>query len=306
MAAADGPPATWRTAQLAATALTLVRGRWWLLALAAFLLRGGVLLAIPPILLVPSPARLASLVSPNLVGDSLTAPSQALLGLAALTSVILFSVLMVTTVVGAWLDVALIEAAAGDPELERIRARRPVAISLESAVEARLIAHIPTAIALVVGVFALRDATMAELTAPSGTGSLILRILGREPRATGAIVATWVIGEAWGGIATRRLAANASIVRALLAGLRDLVRPSTVGTWLLSTVIVAIPLVAVWLSAGRAFDRLWPILVDGGDDLIVLVGLGLLVASWAAGLWLLAIGLAYRSVAWTAEVLRRT
>ena len=39
---------------------------------------------------------------------------------------------------------------------------------------------------------------------------------------------------------------------------------------------------------------------------IVLIGLGLLVASWAAGLWLLAIGLAFRSVAWTAEILRRT
>jgi hypothetical protein len=96
------------------------------------------------------------------------------------------------------------------------------------------------------------------------------------------------------------------VVRVLRRGLRDLVRPGTIATFATSTLVVAVSLVALWLSAGRAFERLWPVLADAGDDVIVLIGLGLLVASWAAGLWLLAIGLAFRSVAWTAEILRRT
>ena len=309
MAAASPSPSaapSWRAGLLAATGATLVRGRWWLLALAAFLLRGGILVAIPPILLVPSPARLASLVSPNLVGSGLTDPSPALAALAALTSVGVFVLLLVTTLVGAWLDVALVDAAATDPELARLSRAAPARVSLEAAIEARLVAHVPTAIALVIGLFVLRDAATAELTSPQGTGPLVLRILGRAPIASAAIVVAWVVGEAWGGVAVRRLVAERSVARALRRGLRDLVRPGTIATFATSTLVVAVSLVALWLSAGRAFERLWPVLADAGDDVIVLIGLGLLVASWAAGLWLLAIGLAFRSVAWTAEVLRRT
>lgn len=290
---------------------TLVRGPWWLLALAAFLVRGGILLLLPPVLLVPSPATLASLVSPTLVGPGLSDPAPALLMLAALTSGALFVVLLVSTVVGTWLDLALVQAAAGGEELTRLRGRDdsaawpPDPISLEAAIEARLVAHIPTAIAIVLAVFALRDAAMAELTAPQGGGSLLVRILARAPIATAAVIATWFVGEAWGGLAVRRLATRPSVLASLRVALRDLARPGTIATAIVSTAVVGVALIALWLSAGRAFDRLWPILVDGGADLIVLIGLTLLVASWAAGLWLLGIGLAFRSIAWTAEALRR-
>jgi hypothetical protein len=83
-------------------------------------------------------------------------------------------------------------------------------------------------------------------------------------------------------------------------------RPSGLATLVLTTVVVALPLVALWLAAGRAFDRLWPLLVEPADDGIVLLALGLLVGTWFAGLWLLGIALAWRSAAWTAEVRRHT
>jgi hypothetical protein len=76
-------------------------------------------------------------------------------------------------------------------------------------------------------------------------------------------------------------------------------------TLVVTNLVVGLLVVALWLAAGRAFDRLWPLLVDGAPAGTLLVALGLLVATWAAGLWLLAIGLAWRSAAWTAEALRR-
>jgi hypothetical protein len=307
----------WRRGLGAATAATLIRGRWWLLALAAFLVRGGVLLAMLPLLTLPSPAQLASLVSPNLVVGGLTNPSAALVAILAGATVGLFLLIVVTTVLGTWLDLALVEAALADDELKALvplseagdaRSGREAGdrsrIPLDLAVEVRLTAHIPTALAIVAGAFVLRDVAMSELTSPSGTGPLLVRILGDAPVAAGAIVLAWFIGEAWGGLAVRRLASRPTALSALFAGLRDLARPGAIATAVLSTLAVGLPLVAVWLSAGKAFERLWPVLVSGSDDAIVGIGLLLLVASWAAGLWLLAIGLAFRSTAWTAEVLR--
>jgi hypothetical protein len=293
--------------------MTVVRGRLWLLALAAFLVRGGIVLLLPPLLVLPSPATLASLVSPTLVGNGLSNPAPALVTIVAATSLGLFLILVVTTVVGAWLDVAIVEATIADAEVARLHAEpeveapepRPGPITLDAAIEARLVAHVPTGIALVLAVFVLRDAVMAELTSPAGSGSLVLRIVERAPFAVGAVAVAWFVGEAWGGLAVRQLATRSSVRSALGVALRDLVRPGTIATAIVSTAVVLVALAALWLSAGRAFERLWPVLVDGGDDVIVLIGLTLLVASWAAGLWLLAIGLAFRSIAWTAEVIRR-
>jgi len=312
LAVADASPrASWAAGLTAAVAATLIRGRLWLVALAAFLVRGGILVLLPPVLVIPSPATLASLVSPTVVGAGLSDPGPALVAVAAATSLGLFVVLLGTTVVGAWLDLALVEAALADDELVRLqpgqRGGSPAGrrIALDAAIEARLVAHVPTAIALVVAVFALRDAAMAELTSPAGGGSLFLRILLRAPFAVGAVVVAWYAGEAWGGLAVRRLAARPSVLAALRTALSDLGRPGTIATAIVSTAVVLVTIAALWLSAGRAFDRLWPILIDGGSDVIVLIGLTLLVASWAAGLWLLAISLAFRSIAWTAEVVRR-
>jgi hypothetical protein len=297
---------SWRAAFAAATLGALARWRWWLLALATFLVRGGVLLVVPPVFMVPTPSELANLLSPSLLGTGFGGPTPLLVAVVAVTSLGLLGLVVLTTVVGTWLDLALVEAEQADAELEaRSSSRSPRhRIALIPAVGVRLAAHVPTAIVVALAAMALEVAATAELISPEGTGPLYVRILLRAPAAPAAVVVTWLIGEAWGGLAMRRLGPDPSVLRALRLGLRDLLRPSAIATAIATTVVVAVPLLALWFAAGRAFSRVMPLLVDPGDLGLLVVGVGLLVGTWAAGLWLLGIGLAWRSAAWTAEALR--
>ena len=310
---------TWRSAMAAATLATLGRGRWWLVALAAFLVRGGLLLLVPPLLLLPTPAELASLVPASLVGTGLAHPTAALVTLVAGLSIGLLAVVFLTTVIGTWLDLALVEAQAGDAELAGLGppggahlgppgGAHPV--PLWPAIEVRLLAHVPTAIAVGVGLVVLGNALQAELLSPPEPMPLALRVLLREPLMTAVMAAAWLLGEAVGSIAVRRLAtasplAPVATLRVLRLGLVDVLRPSGLATLVLTSTVVGATVAIVWLTAGRAFDRVWPLVIEASDGGLLLFALGLLVGTWAAGLWLVAITLAWRSAAWTAEVLRR-
>jgi hypothetical protein len=329
---------SWRRAMAAALSAMLGRGSWWVVALAGFLVRGGLLLALPAIVMPPTTAELGGLLDPSLVGTGLANPTPALVALVAGTLVALVATLTVTTVIGAWLEVTLVEAAADDAELAAVEgaatraadagADAPVdarvdgpadagregapssdrsnRISVAEASIARLVAHVPTVGAAAVALVALGAALTDEVTSPGGSGPLALRVLGRVPLPVVAVVVLWLLGEAWGGIAVRRLRTGETVGRALGRGLAELVRPSGLATFVVGTLAVALPAAALWFAASRAFDRLWPLLVDNADEGLVTIALVLLVATWAVGLWLLAIGLAWRSTAWTAEVLRRT
>jgi ABC-type molybdate transport system permease subunit len=60
---------TWRGSLVAALLATLVHPRWWLLALAGFLVRGGVLIVLLPIVAPPTVAGLLSFLAPSLIGQ---------------------------------------------------------------------------------------------------------------------------------------------------------------------------------------------------------------------------------------------
>lgn len=305
----SGRRTTWRAAMTAAVLATLGRGRWWLVALATFLVRGGLLLLVPPLLVLPTPAELASLVPASLVGTGLAHPTAALVTLVAGLSLGVMVVVFATTAAGTWLDLALVEAQAFDEELEVLGPAGGLhRVPLWPALEVRLLAHVPTAIAAGAGLVVLGNALQAELISPPGPLPLALRVLLREPLMTAAIVAAWLLGEAVGSLALRRLTTTGagSTLRALRLGLVDLLRPSGLATLLLTTTVVGAVVGILWLTAGRAFDRLWPLVIEASDGGLLLLALGLLVGTWAAGLWLTAIVLAWRSAAWTAEVLRRS
>src|SRR5260221_9934781 len=60
---------TWRGSLVGALLATLGRPRWWLLALAGFLVRGGVLVVLLPIVAPPTVAGLMSFLAPTVLGD---------------------------------------------------------------------------------------------------------------------------------------------------------------------------------------------------------------------------------------------
>lgn len=288
----------------------LGRGSWWVMALAGFLVRGGLLLLIPPIVMIPTTAELGGLLDPSIVGTGLATPTPALVALVAGLAIAFIVALVVTTVIGEWLELSLVEAAAADDELAAFAATAtdapPPGTGLVRASIVRLVAHVPTLAAGLVAASAIGVALTNEVTSPSGPGPLPLRVFVDVPIPVAALVILWLVGEAWGGIAVRRLRIGEAIGRALGLAWLDLVRPSGLATLVVGSLAVALPVAILWYAAGRAFDRLWPLVVDGADARFVAIALVLLVATWVVALWLLAIGLAWRSAAWTAEVLRRT
>ncbi|HET9851852.1 MAG TPA: hypothetical protein VFP56_05035, partial [Candidatus Limnocylindrales bacterium] len=108
---------TWRGSMLDALAATLARPAWWSLALAGFLVRGGILLVLLPIVVLPTPAAVATALSPtvsSLAFGGLTAG----LGVAIVTAVVLvLAVLAAVGLAGAWLDRELLREAADDDDL---------------------------------------------------------------------------------------------------------------------------------------------------------------------------------------------
>jgi hypothetical protein len=292
---------SWSQAMRAAFRGAAVRGRWWLVALATFLVRGGLVALLPAIVVLPTPAELAVRLDPSLTGDAPGDVTPGLVELVVRLLAIAATLLLATTVIGVRLEADLVEAAAND-DLGPID--RAPHLPLGQAVLARLVTHLPTLAAVVFGGVALAEAAYAELLSPSGPDVLPLRMAARAPLAVAFIVATWLLGETWGGLALRRLATGEALGSALGRGLAGVVRPSGLATLALGCIVVGLPLVVLWLTAARAFDRLWPLVVDGADPSAVAIALGLLVATWGAGLWLLAIGLAIRSAAWTAEGFR--
>jgi hypothetical protein len=302
---------TWRAAMAEAWLATIRHGRWWAVALAAFLVRGGILVLLPAIITLPTPAQLALVIlDPAITGAGLASPGPALVGLLAALVLGGAALIVATGLVGVWLDGQLFVAvvahaalgppggAAGQPP------RRAARAPLVRGLVVRLAAHVPTLVAAGAAIVALAQATYAELLSPSGSDLLVVRVVARAPLATAVLVGCWLLGETWGGIALRRLGRGDSIGRALLEGLARLGRPSGLAILAVTTLAVVVPLAAAWLLAGGAFARLWPLVVDRADPLLVAAALGLLVAAWIAGLWWLAIALAWRSVTWTLEVLR--
>jgi hypothetical protein len=303
--------------------LLVVLGRpgWWLLALAGFLVRGGIVLAVLPIVSLPSPLVISNLVAPLIVPLALGhVDGGAIAAIAAIVAG-LVGWLIVGGFVGAATDLALIReglAAAtdegvtgrqvGDLQLEMARRRGGTGV-VARILAVRLLAHVPLAAALAIGSIGIANVTYLELTRPADVASpLVLRIAAAAARPLAAIVVAWFLGELVGGTAARRIVIEGDGVRAALGGaIVALVRRprSTVVPALVTT----IPLLAIlggtlggariaWLRADAA---LIDPTIDGATLVLTLL---IFVAIWLAALTLIGVMAAARSAALTFEVAR--
>jgi hypothetical protein len=289
----------------AALFVVLERPRMWPLALAAFLVRGGIVVLVVPIVVLPTPTGLSNMFAGVIVDVVLGGTSLVLLvaGFAVATGIVAW--IVVAGLAGARIDLELVAEALADDD-----ATDPPAIpgSLAwSALSARIVAFGPLALALAFGFGRIVDASYGELLAPSELATpLVLRILLRVPDAIGLILLTWVGGEVVGGLAVRALAAGAgSVVRALgTAGAIVLRRPFAVlGTTVVTDLAVVAVLAPALVGAAIAWDRLGVVMALRTEPslfvLVVFVGL------WLGGLVLAAPALAWRQAAWTFEAYRR-
>jgi hypothetical protein len=295
---------TWRRAMAASLLGALERPVWWLLALASFLLRGGLLVFLLPIVILPTPAGLANAFAAEITGFAFGSPSGAFISAVIVATVALTGWLLVGGLVAAWTDVALVATVAGDRVGREVTGWAGLAWR---ALAIRLTSQIPLAIALAWGVTRIVDAVYTEYLRPGDLSlPLVLRVALRIPDVVALIGVTWAAGETAGGLGLRHLVlGRRSTPDALARGWLDLAtRPSVLTALALVTgawILIAIPVAG---AAGETWNRVRTAL--GGDDPRLIVGtLTAFVATWLAGIVAVAIVEAWRSSAWTLEVARR-
>jgi hypothetical protein len=290
---------------LASLLATLGRPGWWLLALAGFLVRGGFLVFLLPIVVLPSPLAISNLVAPFIVPMALgrIGPETIAVGLGAVVGLLTW--LLIGGSIAAATDLVLVRetaAAAVDegvasPSVASPSLEAPVAIDAErrdrvlvaTILAARLVAWLPFAAALAIGLVRIVAVTYVELTRPVEVGSaLALRVALGAAGELAAITGAWLLGELVGGLASRRIVLEgAPAGRALLAAVRDVVRHpgSTLAPWLVTTALLFTILGGTVGAASVAWSRIIVALSNRPTDpTTVVISLLTFVAIWLAAL----------------------
>jgi hypothetical protein len=286
---------------------TLANPQTWPMALAAFLLRGGLFLVVLPIVVLPSPVGLGNLMAPTIMSVVFGGVSAGVAVMAGLVALAILAWIVLGGLVAASFEaeaaqlVARDEAVAGNDQAEaRIGPRRQVAARI---VVARAVAHLPTGIALTWGAVRLVAVTYRELTSPFDVATpIVLRVLRDAPEAIAAIVVAWMLGEVLGGIAARRIALGGTgVARALRDALMLLVRhPLAVllGFWVPTAGLVLV-VVPSMLAATAAWGGVRVAMRASTDSGGAVPAVLIFVCLWIGGLALMAVAAAWRAAVWS-------
>ena len=295
---------------LAAGLTTLARPALWVVALAGFLARGGIVAFLLPIVVLPSPSGVANVIAPSLTSFAFGLVSSSFVAIVAGLIALIFAWVLLGGLAGAWADIELARAAVGDEELGMGVGYLvpPGRGTILRALGVRLLAHLPLAVALAWGAVRIVQAAYAELITPFEVVTpLFIRVLGDVPDAIAVIVTLWLLGEAAGGLAVRHaVLGRRSAAASVRDGWLDLVRRprSGFGTLLATDVAVGVAVVSSALAAGVVWSWVRLAVLGRDDRAQVAAAIGILVAVWLGGLVLTSVAVAWRSVAWTAEWLR--
>ena len=295
---------SWAPSMLAALAASVGRPRWWVMALAAFLVRGGIVVVLLPLVSLPSAPALATALAPTIEALAMSRQSiqAALLGTALITLVV--GVAIVLALTGTWLDNALAREAEAAAELDL---QVPgVAPSAWRSLAIRLVAHLPTLVMLGYAAVRLVIVTYQELLSPGEPAvPIALRVLARAPDAIVLAVVAWLVGEALGGLAARRAAEGETVGQSLRGAIRDLLHRRGAATFVVTDAVVVGVVVLLIAVVGRAAEHVRTYLFDRVDDVSLATALLLLVTTWVLGLAVLGAALAWRATAWTIEAAPR-
>jgi hypothetical protein len=281
----------------------------WVLGLLSFLLRGGLLVVLLPIVTVPSAVGIGNLLGPALtalvLGDTMG-------GLLVVSAAVLL-------VLALWLGICGWIAAAAEAESIRLVAEdeevgaAPAVLASTPRVAgrilvARLLSMLPLLIALAVGGVQVVGVAYRELTVPTGSGApLVTRVAAGAAESLALILVAWLVGEALGALAARYVALGGRrVLGALWAAIVDLVRhPLAVlfGAILpLATLLVV--LVPTAVATGAAWSALRTVLIEDDGTVAAVALVALLVVLWLGGLVLIGLVSAWRGAVWTVLVAR--
>jgi len=295
--------------------ITLATPATWPLALAAFLLRGGILLVTLPIVVLPTPVGLGNVVAPTLTAIALGAVPGVAVAAAAAAVVVALGWLLVAGWLAAALEAEGARIVSRDDDMTAYRSGDPAlggSVGLASVSDtrvgarilvARLIAYLPLTLVLAVGSIRLVYVTYAELTLPSDVAtSIVLRVIRASPEVTVAVLLAWMAGEIIGAVAARRIAlAGETVAAALRAAVLTSIRHplAALARFWLPTIALLVVLAPAALAAATAWAAVGAILEERADALSIVAAVVLFVVLWVVGLLLTAVVCAWRAAVWT-------
>jgi hypothetical protein len=278
----------------------LARPSTWPLALVGFLVRGGWLLVVAPVVVVPTPVGLANVIAPFLEDVAFGRRTVEVV-MIAVVAVLLISVWLI----GGGLVAAVAEAEGVRrvaEEEDLVLPDRAVAVRI---LVARLLALIPLVLGLVWAGIRLVAVAYRELTVPSDVAvPIVWRILAGAPEAILVLVLTFALSEIAGAVASRRIVVvGQAPVPALRAGARRL--RTQLGQMLALAFATNGVVLAVLLATGLAATAIWGALADSLDQEDVSVFTTVLlfgfVALFLGGLVLIGLACAWRAAVWTVD-----
>lgn len=303
----------------------LERPSTWALALFAFLIRGGFLLVLAPIIVLPTAIGVANVVAPVVASALLSGLTGEVLAVIAVSVVAALVWLIGGGLLAAAAEaegIGRMVAVGGDDGLDGVDGvtgvdgvdgaggrAAPATWGLAWRIlRARLAAHVPFVVAAAVGAAQVVDAAYREFTVPVDTVTpLVLRVARAVPEAIVALVATWSFGEAVGALAARRIVlGHEPPSRAVGSAVLDIVRRPLrafvqLGVPLVALLAVLVPSAA---AAGAAWTAIRVTLADGLPPVLTLAAVMLLVVVWVGQLVLLGLAAAWRGGVWTTDAAR--
>lgn len=314
----------------AAFVTTLVRPASWAFGLLGFLAGGGLVIVAWPILVLPTPTGLQNDLGGPVSRLVLGTPSPGLLAIVAALILGGAATLVLATLVGAWAELQgisiTLEAAAEEglaqpgpgpagvpgpdpadgPVLERAGAPGPDLARVPGPGRialVRLLSTVPVALTLVLVWGPIYDAAYHELILPDDLVTpLPLRVIRDVPWLIAGVAAAWLLSDAAGAIAVRRLVLERRPVPvAWLLGWADLARRPhrVVATALAGATVLVLLLGPVLLASGAGWAHVRDLMLEGGDPGGTLFALVTWVALWLGGLVLVGVAAAIRAAAWT-------
>ncbi len=297
----------WRASASGAAVVALEHPGTWPIALCGFLVRGGIVLFLLPLVSLPSPIGLANLIGPTSVTAAGLTPEATLRLVAILGSTV--TLMLAGIVIGAGCDASIARALPAsepfvDASVERSASgRRPITVGLIARLAGlRLVALIPVSLAIAASARPIGEAVYDELILPRDfVTPLAWRVFGAALAPIALVLAGWQIGEIVGGIATIRVVElGEPVLTALRRSVRHAVRhpASTLAPAVVGLVLVAIAIGPALIASGVSLAGLEARLVVGTDPVAIGVSIALFVSVWAGGLVLGSVVLAWRQLAW--------
>jgi hypothetical protein len=298
--------------------VTLVRPATWPLALAAFLLRGGIVIVLAPIVAIPSVVGVGNVLAPTITSIALGGLSPMDLAVVAGLALGGLIVLVFGALLAAAAEAEGTRIVASDDEVVALADDHPAGQPIASAgvsgtsrgqagriLAVRLVAFLPLGLVLIWGSVRVVAVAYRELTVPSETATPIaVRVLGGVSEVVALVIVAWLFGQIIGALGARQVVlGDASVRAALVAAIARLVRRPVhaLVIEILPLAVLVLVLVPSAAAAGTAWDAVRASL-STGDSAVASLGLvGLFVGLWIGGLALTAVASAWRAAAWTVD-----